>query len=319
MADQQTTKTTGKFFGFIQPEDGGSTYGITVDKREMIQENVDEFDEITKVVFDLQPVLFAYEINRRNYSEIGDELKRCFQSMTPAENIAQRFHHVPEVDLYLGPAQKIGNMLASSYAFLSNAEQDLISRFGASSPELSQWNNFRRQRHLQSFAYRLLYNLRNFTQHQSLPINGVNARAEHLLDDDEIEIEFDIYIDRDALLNARGNYLNQNCSDLQKMPARFSLTPLVHEYFVELRAICKSFIEIDAERLNHCKHYLQTLARVFKWPDECVPVIFNGLPKKTHLQEASDFDIEIKGDVSLIPVKQFQLIKSLYDVLSVAG
>lgn len=307
-----------KYIGYVLFSDNVEESEIRIIKPALTAENLNELSEITEVVFFLQPITFAFEIVTRNYSEWNEERRQIFRdivALSKSQGLAQRWSNP---DWYIAPSQRLTNFLASAYSFLENSEQSLKDDEGNNGTKLGMWNDFRRARHKESFAYRLLYDLRTYSQHYRLPISVINAKVKDILSDDNVTAEFRMGLNRDALIETKGNFIHANVKDeIKSQDKVIQIEPLVDEYYLELRAICRRFVEMDVHRLRRCESYLRRMYEIFKIPGTALPVIFDGLPKRTDLASEGRFNYQLDSNLIDVPVQQFFRIAHLFSSLSI--
>lgn len=173
-------------------------------------------------------------------------------------------------------SQRVINFLASATSFLNITENHLNHRFGKESSQSIGWNSKRNDLHKETFAYRFLYELRNFSQHASLPFSLINAKAEKLLEDAPTTFKITVLMNPDALLKSNYKWPSSIKKEIKNQSESFDIILLIGTYYMCLRELCKSAIEVRKSDLAVCGHYLMTVENVFELPAGAIPVLFVG-------------------------------------------
>ena len=151
--------------------------------------------------------------------------------------------------------RRILNYLSSVRTFLDHNLTDLKrSRRDPKvpSPEEVFFEDILNKNYDESFAYRFLYQLRNYVQHCGMPVGNVLINAEK---DSSVSggkrITVSVVFDRDTLLNRFKDWKTAKKS-LLEMPAQFEVSPLLQELVFRLGIIHfqlneKLFPDIEAE------------------------------------------------------------------------
>jgi hypothetical protein len=159
--NQNTAATTDiRRFGYYIPQPDGTVDSVVC--AEVAGADVlAELHEIVSVVFDLQPIIFAFNVIERNHRELVDSIK---------DYRSQLGHLAPSMlvpistvmDGLISVSQKVNNFLSSASAFLAQTATELRRVHGKDSPALTTWNKKLSNLHSTYFSYRFLYELRNF-------------------------------------------------------------------------------------------------------------------------------------------------------------
>jgi hypothetical protein len=246
---------------------------ITVHSTVADAETLAELNEIVGVVFNLQPIVFAIDIVGKNHSELVntfDEYLSKLNGLTTA-NISTSF----VIDALISISQKVTNLLSSTSAFLAHTDKQIQKVHGKGSAEWKIWDEKRKDLHAGSFAYRFLYELRNFAQHRDLPFSSLNFTGERITEDAPMDFKMGALIRRDGLLNDGYDWKKLR-AEIQQQPAVFDLLPLISEYLCYLRQLCLEAVKPQFERLVLCHHYFDAVTRTLQIPAGAIPVIFVG-------------------------------------------
>jgi len=282
-------------FGYYIPKTDG-TMDIFVHSTVADAETLTELNEIVGVVFKLQPIVFAFDIVERNYAQLlnsFDENLSKLNGLTTA-NISTSF----AMDALVSVSQKVTNLLSSTSAFLSHTDRQLQKVYGKESTEWKMWDERRKDLHASSFAYRFLYELRNFAQHRDLPFSNLNFTGERSADDAPMVFKIGALIVRDGLLNDGYDWKKLRV-EIQQQPAVFDLLPLIAEYLCCLRQLCLEAVKPQFERLVLCHHYFDAVTRTLKIPAGAIPVVFVG--------ESASKGVP-PSRIEIIPMEQFRYL-----------
>ncbi|WP_320069765.1 hypothetical protein [Micromonospora sp. RTGN7] len=156
----------------------------------------------------------------------------------------------------------VANWLMAVRLHLDHEETRIKRQYGKDSPEVQSFKSACSRAYDDSFAYRFLYKLRNFTVHCGLPLGSVNLRIPA---EDErkrgIIQHIEFLLDRDLLLNGFGSWGTVK-AELNAMPKNFSAVPLIDEAMPLIREIMDEIIRADiTAALPHVPVALEALER----------------------------------------------------------
>lgn len=159
--------------------------------------------------------------------------------------------------------------------------------------------------HAACFSYRFLYELRNFSQHRSLPLSSLNINGERATENAPTLFKIRAMLLRDGLIGTRHEWRKLKV-EIQQQPPEFELLPLIAEYFHILCQLCLEALQFQNVRLAECASYFDAVRRTQKIPTGAVPVIFIG--------ESSAKGIP-PSRLEVIPIAQFEYLLREYDKL----
>lgn len=296
MSQGSAESTEIRRFGYYVPKPDG-TMDIFVHSIVADSDVLAELNEIVGVVFKLQPIVFAFDIVEKNYSEFVNLIKEYELKLSSlnAANIAP----VPiALDAMISVSQKITNFLSSTSAFFAHTDKQLQKLHGKDSVERNTWDENRKDLHAGSFAFRFLYELRNFAVHRDLPFSSLNFSGERCPEDDSMAIKMGALIAREGLLNDGYDWKKLR-AQIQQQPATFDLLPLMSEYLVCLRQLCLEAAKPQIGKLILCANYFDVVIKTLNIPAGAVPVIFIG-------ESASKGTPPSRHEV--IPIEQFKYL-----------
>lgn len=252
----------------------GDTFDFKVLSKPASEEVLAEMKAITDVVFLLRPIVVALESVQKNRSDLKEFVAQQPQALAAAQS-GRAADMVTMLDAMVGASRLVGNFLSSTTALLSLTEASLMRTWGQDSVEFTTWNHQRRAQHAVSFAYRLLYELRNFAQHRGLPISSINVAGRRSTDTAPMVYATQLRLRRDALMVDGFDWAKLK-PELERQPEEFDLLPLVDEYAGILEALVLDVFMTEGVRLVHCVRYMQAIKRILQLPDGAQPAMFLG-------------------------------------------
>lgn len=304
MSQYTSTTTDIRRFGYYTPK-LTETMDFVVHNQVINEDVLSEFHVIISVIFDLQPIIFAFNVVERNYRELVDLIQEHRSQLN--NSLGTKTEPTSTImDGLVLTHQKISNFLSSTSAFLSQTETQLRRVHGKDSPELNKWNKTRKNLHMHSFPYRFLYELRNFAQHCSLPFSSLNITGERASENAPMFFRINLMILRDGLLGVGYDWKESVKAEIMRQPPEFDLLPLIPDYFHILRYLCLDAVQLQSLQIAKCASYFDTIHRIFKIPVDAVPVIYIG--------ESSSKGIP-PSRLEIIPMVQFEYLLREYNQL----
>lgn len=245
----------------------------TVLSREASSEVVAELEQLTAALFEIQPIVFAMELVERNYRELHNGLREHNEAMSAA---AHGDKALTQLEGLIAMSQRTTNFLASASAFLGACETRLKRVHGHNSGEVSTWLDRKRALHAAHFAYRFLYELRNFAQHATLPISTLTSAGTIDQNSHAWRFTSGVLVSRDELLDESFNWKAPLIPEIRAQPAEFELMDLVETYVNCLRRLCLEGVDLKAARLVELDHYLVAVIRFLRLPTYAHAVLFIG-------------------------------------------
>jgi len=276
------------------------------------QASIYEMKTLTKVVFDLQNIVNAFNVISHNYDDLkkmNDDLYEKFKVVVDRNT----FEHFFMFDAITQVSQRVTNFLASATAFLNISENHLKIRFGKHSRQSTEWNQKRNDLHKNTFAYRFLYELRNFSQHASLPILHISARADTLLEDGPPQFNIITSMKPAKLFDSNYEWKTSIELEIKTLTKDIDLLQLVEDYYKCLRELCKVGIEVRKKELIECGKYLEYIENILRLPVGATPVLIVG-----DVIETKTTELDARGltnrtyNFEIIPLGQFKYILSTY-------
>ncbi|SEG09623.1 hypothetical protein [Marinobacterium lutimaris] len=283
---------------FKEGENGG--FDISIHSQDFDDECYAELNHITDVINKIKPAITSFEIVQNNIHEIKSSVEEHIEDLksvkAPSPIVVDE-----SLDAMVIFAQRVSNFLASASLYLTNSEVLIKKVFGKKSSELASWNEYRRSMHEESFAYRFMYDLRNYSQHYGLPISGHNVLIDNMLTNDK-SIELSVYVSRNSLLEDDFNWRKLR-AEIENQGENIDIIPLVDIYFGILKKLLVKYIDLHAEDLISCNSYISTFYKIFGIPKDTSPLLFIG--------EGTE-DQPIPQHAEYIPTEQFKWVCKKY-------
>lgn len=159
-----------KHFGYVVPTAGDILIGPPA-----TEENLAEYVELTAVITKLQPLVIAMMICEREYAALAALPAQHAATLDASADLPKPSTAV--FDFLIDATRAVSATLAAASAFLEQAERAVARLYGEESPRDVAWNDSRRALHAGSVGYRIMYDLRHYAQHYSLPVSEVNAEG----------------------------------------------------------------------------------------------------------------------------------------------
>jgi hypothetical protein len=247
---------------------------VCIQKFDFNQACIDELEQYSQVVFKLLPILISCETVNLSYHEF----KQCIdkhnnnwleQSIIGIGSIFRSISSLVEL------TQKVTNLLSSVTAFLTSTEIKLKMEFGKDGPQYISWNNLRKELHSDSFSYRFLYGLRNYSQHKNIPLSGIDVDLNDILTDNPI-VESALYINKNELLNSGYKWKDELKSEINTQDDKINLIPLVDEYVSIIKKLSIAYLDFFQKELLESHQYIESFFQIYHIPNNAIPVLFVG-------------------------------------------
>lgn len=172
------------------------------------------------------------EIVRRNLTAFEDCVKE-YSSLVPQPGQRGALSRDAKLDVN----RHFLNFLSAVRQLLDHTEMRLKRQY-KDSPEV--YETFRKRTSKafdRVFAYRMLYKLRNYSQHCGAPIGIVDYQSEMKRGSEEIVHTLHLLFDAQQLLHVGGDVWGPVRADLKKIGAKFPVDALPRIFVTELEAI----------------------------------------------------------------------------------
>lgn len=228
-----------------------------------------------------------------------DDIKRTLKEY--AENHQGTLKSSRDKKIYFSSQSEImsrvNNFLSSANLFLSFLEKNTTNK-----TLRDEWNIKKRELHRQNINYRLCYELRNHSQHNGLPISGIEVNN---IDSQEdvygvIYLEKNSFADDDVSTKKLREYINEYKSDVDLILAFESYTDSIAELF-------QYFITQHQEYYDNICNFYDSYSKItLEDPNGSLVYVSNKVPKERILLEMTrlrlakfKYVIEVIGHVNI--------------------
>lgn len=158
------------------------------------------------------------------------------------------------------------NLLSSITMFMNNIEMHIKREFNEDSVEWQEFKTMRSKLYDNSFSYRLLYQLRNYTQHCVSPVDAFTVNSRVNPDNNEISHEFSFGLYRDKALSVFD--WKSLKTDLMKQPAIIDIDSHIHLMMKAFKDMHVELIKSELRRLHTDAEYVDRLAEITHCSDK---------------------------------------------------
>jgi hypothetical protein len=153
-------------------------------------------------------------------------------------------------------SRRLINLLTSARLFLDSLPHHAASLL--TSDELEKFTRAPSVAYDSSLGYRVMEALRNYSQHQSLPIHTWTIHADWARDVEPNQLGFSVEPALDLETLSTSRFKKSVLEELQANPSALRLKPHIREYIEQLSAIQQNFRDATAAARDNC---IQQLAR----------------------------------------------------------
>lgn len=193
--------------------------------------------------------------------------------------------------------------------FLSNAtcfrERTLVRLRELNAEEAEHFSSLEQMHYDKSFAYRLFYNLRNYSAHHDCPITVLPMQGTRI--ESEFIIDLKFVLQRDTLVENWGRRQTRVKRELIEGPAEIEFLPLADEYMDAHNQMFHSVLLRRQNELADYERYVQTLKAHLRVPEGAIPLVFENFEPDG--KKATVNTIGLSED-------EFEIIASLHNQFS---
>lgn len=264
-------------FGWIKPDPNAREGQVTIaaSDREFSDNEWQEFNEIVGAVAEFRPFMIDFLAMTRNFDDLAAIDKQLVKELDTTQ-VASFFGGVHLIEAHVTCERAISNFLVSASAFRDRALSYLTEANGKESSEVGAFEQSCRDAYDSSFAYRLLYNLRNYAQHHASPLNvlPVTGRREN---GGKMITAIKIELQRDALL-APKRMQPRVLAELASCDEGIPLIPLAQEYMRLHGNMMLALIEGRWQQFARFSAYMRAILEKSGMPNGATPVVWDGPP-----------------------------------------
>lgn len=270
-----------KRFGWIVPKDDG-TNDVMIRDGEFPPEAWSEYERIIAVIGEMRPSVvdfLAVQTNAEAFAQLEATIAGDLDRM------ANQFAYLNSTDIirhHVEIHRAATNFLSSATGFRTRTELRLKKKHGQDSTEFTAFKTMQRSEYDRSLGYRLLYNLRNFSEHEDAPIRSIPLKAERESDSAPLLSKVRFKLDCESLAQS-SRVQTPVRLELKSLSERsLDFMPLVADYMLSLGRLVRLVMSLQADRLHEAQEYAKLIYSMPGIPDGAIPMIFEGqLPSQT--------------------------------------
>lgn len=233
-----------------------------------------EFRDLTRVVETLRPYLIDFLALRADDSAVASVEREVAEGMNGL--MVEGMPSIPRTVAVQTRAQRaVSNYLGAASAFRERATRRMCRDFGKGSAEYLAFKARLSHHYDASFSYRLLYALRNHSQHQENPLSLVATTA--MRDEDKVmraSVRLELHVEQLSGNPAIKAAVRKELLGIADPVIH--LTPWIAEHTHQLADVFALLIELHREAITKMAQYGAALYREMQVPHDCQPVIFEG-------------------------------------------
>jgi hypothetical protein len=227
-----------------------------VDKRieffkELSNEEVSTLNSITKRLFDFERDTLEFRLFKNTYNDFQDAIK--------------------DHKIQLKLSRIILELMSTFKTFIDHWETSLKREYGKDSAPINSFKAATKKEYDHHFAYRFIYELRNYTQHVNLPSLNFHSSI-----NDKNIVETHIYLNKYDLLKNYTKWKPVIKQDFTSLPENFDFIPLIDDLYDSIKRINDVAINLnDIKNLYFSSKELLKF-NSYKTQDNCQIAIIKG-------------------------------------------
>ncbi|UZO79756.1 hypothetical protein NBT05_12435 [Aquimarina sp. ERC-38] len=175
-----------------------------------------------------------------------------------------KFENLFNYDFLLNMNRITINLLTSFKLYLDNSELFINRRFSKESEEFKSFKKLTGKIFDNSFAFRFLYKLRNYSLHIGLPLEGLTFRtSESSSKNSENKLSFKHLLNINDLLK-EGKVFGKLKSELSKMDGEIDIVPLMTKLTHDIFRIQKLIFSFQQEKIENAIFNLEIFLGDYK-------------------------------------------------------
>ena len=214
-----------------------------------------------------------FEIVLKNFEEFNsffrESVNHLAQKMTTPIGVERKDGD----DILININRYVLNYLSSIRTFLDHSETTINRKFGADSEQFKEFKITLSSYFDNSFAYRFLYKLRDYTQHCDLPFENISLSF-HFLGNNQINIGIGVSLNAQRLLSNFDGW-GRVKKDLQTNSSTLDFNSLIIEETRIIKEISKRIISLNKNEIESSTKFITDLTAPYKINDQKVCLFKN--------------------------------------------
>lgn len=277
--------------------------GITT-IRDLGEKEYEEYRKASVCLLDFSRDQQLYTIVLLNYDDFLDTLKRYSQKY--AEN-PRMVNWILMEKMVLDTNRHLLNLLSSIRTFLDHTQTKLTKRYGDQSSRVKRFKEACSKSYNDSFSYRFLSKLRNYSQHCGMPLGEMTLSSEENPPySGNISHSLAANFSRDELLkfNLWGTRIQK---EITQLPPKFDIIPHVVETMKCIKEINLVLVEEDLPELFKSSEFIEQLINPVQGK-EGIPCIL----RFPEINRRANGEIEkIKIEITNIPLHIVKIVRNI--------
>jgi hypothetical protein len=258
-------------FGYYLVRDDGKM-DIGRDAQPLSDDAWNDFNRFVTVATDIRPFAIDYLSLQNDFEVVFGLISKITgevaEQTNPLANLG--VNHLRTMATAQGA---ISNFLSSASSFRERARTRLRTAYGSDSPEVKQFKATESAAYDGWFAYRLLYNLRNYGQHHDMPLSFVPVSARRGADG-KFAATANLFIDPSEILESDLIQKKFRENELVELTEQLELMPMVEQYMHLHGLLLNYIVSIHLPRLIQMQEYEALLVAKTHIPAGAIPMIY---------------------------------------------
>lgn len=213
---------------------------------QLTDEEVANLRDATSTLSEVVSIEEKFDIVFENFIELEQELTRQVTTYAYRSN---RLLPYGLLDLKRTFNRRIINVLTAARTYQDQTKQHVGTIFGAESAEKNQIVSLFSCEYDSALSYRLMEKLRNYAQHQDLPLQGCTLKSRWInSESEERELEFNVELPLVVSDLLSSGFNKGVLAELEQLGERIDLKPMVRQYVEALWRVHSKLREMIASR-----------------------------------------------------------------------
>jgi hypothetical protein len=215
-------------------------------------------------------VMFEFQYYKRRFKEIYLNLEEFETTLLKYSNQIEKMHQ-PKIEndlmnlIYIDVNRTFINFITSLKVFIEHIEKRLNRKYGDTSEQFKLFKQLTSNLYENYFAYRFLYYLRDYSIHDSYPINNFDKDTELVHDTSQYKSKLHIQFNRDNLLENK-RMRKKMGGELSRYNNLFPVKNVLDGIHEPLRKLFDGFVKIEK---NYFVKQANIISNVFEENANC--------------------------------------------------
>ena len=262
-----------RYFGWYVPKPNG-TMDLARATQEFSEEDWNEFLRVVSVTWEVRPLIVDYIALEIAFRNLVDMPRSLVETIATPEHV-MLLGGVPQIKVLAAAEGALSNFLAGTSALRDRAGTRIRKGFGKDSLEAAKLKAAEKDSYDASFAYRLFYNLRNFAQHEDLPMSTIPVNVRRT-EAGTYKAEIRLILHPQELADSERVQKTFREKELKLHTSELDLISLAQEAFSYYSAIVRTVIEFYSDRIAEMQQYGRVIIEKSGMPKDSIPVVWEG-------------------------------------------